>query len=323
MTGGTGDDIFVIDDVTGPQLDTVTELAGEGNDTVAGAITLSLAGYANVENVQLVGNGNINATGNAGDNVLTGNAGNNALTGGIGNDTIDGGASGTDTAIFNGTVLASSFDLNAAGSLVVSGPDGVDTLTAIDQVQFGANVLTVRLGTNGANTLAGGAGVDLVVGGDGADNITAGQGNDVIFAGAGNDTIRWGVTAGGTIDGRDFVNGGAEPVGGIGDTFIVNGNNQSEVFRVYSNTDDWDLNAANGIVSSAAHAGLTGLAATTEIVITRNTNGLGGAVTNANIVAELTDIEEIVINTNGGTNFVVPVGEFSETHLSSQHDHRE
>src|SRR4029077_16964759 len=108
--------------------------------------------------------------------------------------------------------------------------------------------------------------------------------------------------------GRDTVNGGAAV-----DTFVVDGNSQDEVYRVYSNKDDVDPGI--GVLSSAAAAGLTGLAAGTEIVITRNTNGSGSPVTNANIIAELSNVEEIVINTHGGINSVTPIGNFSPTQL--------
>jgi Ca2+-binding RTX toxin-like protein len=155
---------------------------------------------------------------------------------------------------------------------------------------------------------------DILVG-DGANSIfDGGTGNDIIFAGAGNDTIVWNVSNGGTTDGHDFADGGSNTA--TGDTFTVNGNNSDEVFRVYSNTDDWDNNATNGIVSSAAHAGLTGLNANTEIVVTRNTNGVGGAVTTANIIGELDNIEEIQINTLGGSDTVLPMGNFNPTSLA-------
>ena len=48
-----------------------------------------------VENLTLLGTGNINGTGNALNNVITGNAGANVLNGGGGNDTLYGGAATT------------------------------------------------------------------------------------------------------------------------------------------------------------------------------------------------------------------------------------
>ena len=70
------------------------------------------------------------------DNLL-GNAANNRITGGGGDDTIDGGVGG-DTAVFSG-VRASYTVTKGANNIVVSnngGPDGTDTLTNVERVQF-------------------------------------------------------------------------------------------------------------------------------------------------------------------------------------------
>ncbi len=90
MAGGDGSDIYVVNSTS----DVVTELAGEGTDSVFSSVTLTLA--ANVENLTLTGTSGLGGTGNTLDNVITGNSGANALSGGGGNDTIDGGT-GNDT----------------------------------------------------------------------------------------------------------------------------------------------------------------------------------------------------------------------------------
>ena len=74
--------------------DTVTELSGQGTDTVQS----SVAGYTlgnNVENLLLVGTA-ISGAGNGLNNVIAGNGLDNVLNGGAGNDMLDGGA-GHDT----------------------------------------------------------------------------------------------------------------------------------------------------------------------------------------------------------------------------------
>ena len=68
-------------------------------DTLPSAVTRILPNL--VENLTLTGTGNINGTGNTGNNFITGNSGNNILAGGLGNDTLIGGL-GNDQYQFNG-----------------------------------------------------------------------------------------------------------------------------------------------------------------------------------------------------------------------------
>jgi Ca2+-binding RTX toxin-like protein len=90
MTGGTGDDTYVVDN-TG---DTVNEVNGQGVDTVLSGVTRTLD--ANLEKLVLIGTGAINGTANSTGAYLIGNSGANILTGDIGNDTFASGA-GNDT----------------------------------------------------------------------------------------------------------------------------------------------------------------------------------------------------------------------------------
>jgi Ca2+-binding RTX toxin-like protein len=88
MIGGVGDDTYVV----GVSGDKVTELAGQGNDTIETSLaTYSISALTAVENLTYTGTGNFIGTGNA----LA-----NRITGGIGNDTLKGGAGG-DTFVFN------------------------------------------------------------------------------------------------------------------------------------------------------------------------------------------------------------------------------
>ncbi|MDZ7872597.1 MAG: peroxidase family protein [Rhizobium sp.] len=150
----------------------------------------------------------------------------------------------------------------------------------------------------------GGSGLGTSINGtNGADIIAGNGGNDTINAGAGDDTISWtvdnpilvlGFPVFTRTDGRDFIDGGA----GTNDTFIVNGNNQNETYRVYARTA-WV--AANGT---------GGLNINTEIVITRSVGN------NQTVIAELDNIEEIIINTGPGNDLVIPIGNFNPTSLN-------
>lgn len=75
MTGGLGDDIFVVD-ITG---DVAIENTNEGTDLVQSSVTFTLGN--NIENLTLTGSSALNGTGNTLDNILTGNSGANTPNG--------------------------------------------------------------------------------------------------------------------------------------------------------------------------------------------------------------------------------------------------
>ena len=74
--------------------------------------------------------------GGASNDMIFGGSGNDSLRGGPGNDAIDGGA-GFDTAVFSGVQSAYTIAAFASG-LRVSGPDGIDILTSVESLVFGA-----------------------------------------------------------------------------------------------------------------------------------------------------------------------------------------
>ncbi|MEO5340557.1 MAG: putative Ig domain-containing protein [Magnetococcus sp. MYC-9] len=92
LMGGVGNDSYIVDNSG----DSVVEHANEGVDRVQSSITWTLA--ENVDDLTLIGAGNIHGTGNPLDNQLTGTTGNNTLTGHAGNDTLDGRA-GSDMLV--------------------------------------------------------------------------------------------------------------------------------------------------------------------------------------------------------------------------------
>ena len=126
MIGGAGDDTYRVDVAT----DMVTELAGEGTDTIESGVTRTLS--ANVEILKLVGNDAINGTGNTLDNTLFGNSAANTLIGGAGNDTLDGAAS-ADRLI--GGTGADIYRFNA-GHGIDTIQENDATLSVKDAVQF-------------------------------------------------------------------------------------------------------------------------------------------------------------------------------------------
>jgi Ca2+-binding RTX toxin-like protein len=121
LIGGLGNDIYVVDTTT----DTITELAAQGTDTIQSSVTYSIATSTNIENLDLTGTGNINGTGNAGNNRITGNSGNNILNGGAGNDTLAGNA-GNDT--LTGGAGIDQIEYRSTRAFVAS-DFGVDTIS--------------------------------------------------------------------------------------------------------------------------------------------------------------------------------------------------
>ncbi|MFM9970781.1 MAG: putative Ig domain-containing protein [Burkholderiales bacterium] len=86
LIGGAGNDLFEVDSAD----DTAIEIARDGWDTIQSTASNYVL-PANVESLRLMGEANIDATGNSANNELVGNSGNNRLDGGDGIDIMQGG----------------------------------------------------------------------------------------------------------------------------------------------------------------------------------------------------------------------------------------
>jgi hypothetical protein len=87
-------------------------------------------------NMHVTGDGSAQALwGAAGADTLLGEAGDDSLAGGAGNDVLLGGA-GQDVAWFSGQRSAYTLSPTRSGALIVSGPDGTDTLSGIEKLGF-------------------------------------------------------------------------------------------------------------------------------------------------------------------------------------------
>ena len=236
LIGGTGDDTYVVNTIS----DTITELSGEGIDTV-----LTSVGYIlqdNVENLVATavagvfvlgignaldnvmtggasidlfsgGDGNDTLTGGGGDDTLEGGGGsdtlhggtgNNTLHGGTGNDTLDGGA-GND--VFNGgTELDGGAENDTVSYASALSGVTVDLTVTGSQNTGGAGIDTLSnveslTGSAFDDTLSGTTGANIIHGGDGNDTLYGWIGNDTLDGGAGNDTLL-------NASGNDSINGG-------------------------------------------------------------------------------------------------------------------
>jgi Ca2+-binding RTX toxin-like protein len=218
LTGGTGNDTYVVGIV-----DTVTEAANAGTDTVQSAVTWTLG--ANLENLTLTGTTAINGTGNTLDNVLTGNSAANTLAGGAGNDTYvvgigdtvtEAANAGTDTvqSAMTWTLGANIENLTLTGTAAVNGTGNSSN-----------NSLT---GNNAANILDGGAGADTLAGLDGNDTYLVDNTGDAVIelANNGTDLVQSSVTYTLAANVENLTLTGATAINGTGNTLdnVLTGN---------------------------------------------------------------------------------------------------
>jgi VCBS repeat-containing protein len=274
MLGGGGNDTYVVDSVG----DTVDEGGTAGNDTVLSSITFSLANanrvIGTVENLTLTGTADVNATGNAKNNVLVGNSGNNILDGGAGNDTMQGGA-GNDTYVVSSAkdevdeaapgsdgidTVQSSVSYSLADARYVLGAVENLTLTGTAGINATGNALDNALvGNSGNNVLNGGAGNDTMQGGAGNDTLVGGDGDDRLDGGAGTDTMR----------------------GGAGDdTYVVNSATDTvdETVNGSDGTDTVESSVSFSLVNSAR---VLGVFENLTLTGTANINGTGNTADNS------------------------------------------
>ncbi|MFI3195769.1 MAG: calcium-binding protein [Methylococcaceae bacterium] len=168
LKGGAGDDTYLVD-----AIDTVLENIGAGTDTVKASLSFNL--NDNLENLILMGDAAINATGNDLANSLIGNSANNILNGGSGADVLQGKA-GNDTYFVD----------NANDRVEENSGEGTDTVQSTIDYTLTSNVENLVLigsavkGTGDArvNSLTGNAGDNILDGGADADRLAGGAGND-------------------------------------------------------------------------------------------------------------------------------------------------
>ena len=193
LIGGKGDDEYIIDS----SLDLITEKSGGGVDTIytSASFVVSL----NVENLEMLGVADINATGNNLDNVIRGNDGDNRIDGKSGSDTMAGGL-GSDVYIVDALAdivveeESAGFDRVQAFVSYTLGNNIEDlVLTGKALTGTGNNLGNAITGTSGDNTLSGLAGNDIISGLGGIDTILGGDGDDSLDGGTGSDTMDGGL----------------------------------------------------------------------------------------------------------------------------------
>jgi Ca2+-binding RTX toxin-like protein len=218
MYGGLGDDKYFVDSPG----DVVVEYENRGKDRVYSSITYNFesstdAGLdkdnqfgANLEELILIFDSPINATGNAQDNYIVGNASQNQLDGRAGNDEIRGGGgddiliggTGADILIGEDGIDTASYaksDKSVAVNLTTgdnrSGEAEGDILQSVENLEGSENndllvgdaVNNELTGSGGDDNLSGKAGNDILRGGLGDDSLSGDDGSDTLIGGSGND----------------------------------------------------------------------------------------------------------------------------------------
>ncbi|ASF47357.1 beta strand repeat-containing protein [Methylovulum psychrotolerans] len=149
MNGREGNDTYFVDNAG----DVISDYSGL--DTVNSSITYTLGNQ--LENLNLLGAGGLNGTGNTLNNTLSGTSGNNILNG----------LDGTDTVSYTNASAGISVNLGISGAQNTLGA-GTDTVLNFENLT-GSSFNDTLIGTASANTLTGGAGTDKLTGGAGAD----------------------------------------------------------------------------------------------------------------------------------------------------------
>ena len=252
LAGGAGDDTYLVDNTS----DVVSEEASEGTDTVQSSVSYTLA--TDIENLLLMGAGNINGTGNELANTITGNAGNNTIDGSSGADNMLGDVGNDIYVVDNASdVVTEAFGAGTdtvQSSISYALTANVEnlTLTGADNINATGNALNNLLtGNSAANILSGGAGADTMAGGAGDDTYVVDNAGDVVreASGAGTDTVQSSVSYSLTTNVENLLLSGTGNINGIGNDLVntINGNAGNNTVHGGAGADNMAGDAGNDI----------------------------------------------------------------------------
>jgi parallel beta-helix repeat protein len=236
MSGGDGNDIYLVDNSGDSVIETNAEQVSGGVDSVHSSLATYTLGN-NVENLYIDSSDAANGIGNSLDNVLFAGTGNNVLDGRDGNDTV---SFARALAGITAT-LSTSAQQDTFGS-------GLDMLKNFENLTGSAYADTLT-GNSGANVLNGGAGNDTLVGGSGNDRLIGGEGTDSLTGGTGADTYAFGSVSEMAVGAlRDVISGFKSAEGDLLDFTALDANPLTagiDSFR-FIGSDAFDATDATG-----------------------------------------------------------------------------
>jgi len=241
MDGGAGNDTYVVDNAGDIVID-----SGGVSDLVQSSVDHSLA--TGIENLTLIGIGNVNGIGNSQNNTLIGNAGINMLAGSAGNDAYVV-QNTADLAVENANegidFVQASVDFTLGDNvenLALTGTEGIrGTGNALGNLITGNSGGNLLLGMDGNDTLNGGADGDGMLGGAGDDIYIVDNVADVIieYAGEGTDLVQSSVTYTLSANVENLTLTGSGPINGTGNSLsnILIGNSNINVLAGLAGND--------------------------------------------------------------------------------------
>jgi Ca2+-binding RTX toxin-like protein len=261
LIGGANSDSYVFEAASSGEIDTVTELSGEGIDRLDfSAITNNLnvnLGSSAQQSIHTNRSLKLNSgttlediRGGSGNDTLRGNSLHNSITGGAGSDVMFGG-DGDDQFIF---ATASSAELDTVTELAGDGTDTLNFSAVTSAVTLDIGTTATQSvhsnrqlklnSTTGIQNIVGGTNHDILRGNASANVINGGAGNDILFGENGPDQLIGG-------EGHDTLNGGTNSdllIGGNGDDiyqFELASSGEADIISesAYGGTDTLDFSA--------------------------------------------------------------------------------
>ena len=278
LYGGWHNDTYILDD----SLDTVTEEAYEGIDTIQSKVSYTLG--ANVENIILLGSNAINATGNELDNVLTGNSATNVLTGAAGNDTYV--ATSTADAVVEG-LNGGTDTVEAHLSYSLASINNVENLTLVGLTAVNAtgnSLANTLIGNVANNVLSGGAGIDILIGGAGNDTYIVDVSTDIVTENLneGTDLVQSSATYTLSANLENLILTGASDTldGGAGNDTLAGGTGDDTYIVGTGDIVTEATNAGTDTVQSGITYALTANVENLVLIGTTAINGTGNTLNN-------------------------------------------